>query len=1158
MLNRWNNKSRSLRKIFASLACFAFVLSNAQHVHAQDFSISQLPVPGAMVGVSAPFAPLALKGLVVNPQKPLEFQFIIDTGKGPQDTAAIKDQANQLVKYFLAGLTIPEGDLWVNLSPYEKDRITTPSLGQTELGRDLLAQDYILKQLTASLIYPEKDLGKEFWSRVYAKAKQRFGTMNIPVNTFNKVWIIPDQAQVYENVNAAYVTKSTLKVMLDEDYLAKRKNQLTQASSVSSQILREVVIPEITKEVNTGKNFAPLRQIYQALILAKWYKEAIQNGLLDAVYTNKKKVAGVNVDDPKVREEIYQRYLSAYKRGVFDYIKKDPTLDCHVVSRKYFSGGIAKLEPEHLDRSGMQADVKNDGAVVELKVDLRKSQDEAMTADELVEALSSNNLLPAERERLTWDLIKLKKIDGKFLSEVGNNKLTINAEEKEYLDGKTIIVTGGLGFIGYELIKMILREASPKKIIVIDRMDKSPTYTEENLQSLSSKISIEFRDVDIADKEALSNIFENEGAQIVFHLAAERVPERAEYFPINALRSNILGTRNLVELSKRFKIERFVHVSTGKARIYFDDRVYPVSKLLAERIVHGAAEDSGAGGTMFSIVRIHQVLENSDLINKQMIGGLNRNQEIEIYYQPNYVMPLQNINETTALIVKSGYYGKRAEVFGLSRSFNVKDSTALDISLQLIKERGSGRVKVVLPPPGHVTEIFRGFTKQDDHDFNKSVFNYLEYGKYIELTGTGVSCALELPFLDMQLINRVSDDLLREDGRPIKEKIPLLIGALTTALYEQASPEQLIKVLEWGVDLELVAQNKSFPGDHQDFLRILLAVIREKVEKREMVIVSPKARDILNFLLIRFPDDASLVRDIEFILRYLIFHNLPPAEAWRSVVSSLQEPDGKTHIIGLVGGIGSGKSTARSLLQRYPHVGTIDFDAARHSIFTIDKVKKELVDNFGSKILNPKGEVDSKVYNDLRLKSRDNTKKFEQILYPYIYSEMYRRILELKNTPGIKLIVIEGLSFYRSGMNQIMDEVWLVDAPEEVRIERVMQREGQAREEVIEKIRNQEAILAHIRGLVDVVINNLQGIGYLEARVKEEKTRVDSATMNGGIDLNQISVKRNGKVVNVKFDPAQLNALTQGGFEGFAPVIINITHISSPFQLLGIKLTSNL
>ena len=93
----------------------------------------------------------------------------------------------------------------INLSPYEKDRIIPPSFGQTEMGRDLLAEDYILKQITASLIYPESQLGKEFWRKIYAKAKDKYGTSNIPINTFYKVWIVPERAVVYENRGVAFV-----------------------------------------------------------------------------------------------------------------------------------------------------------------------------------------------------------------------------------------------------------------------------------------------------------------------------------------------------------------------------------------------------------------------------------------------------------------------------------------------------------------------------------------------------------------------------------------------------------------------------------------------------------------------------------------------------------------------------------------------------------------------------------------------------------------------------------------------------------------------------------------------------------------------------------------------------------------------------------------
>ena len=71
---------------------------------------------------------------------------------GIQEIRKLKEEADKLIKYFLASLTVPEDELWVNLSPYEEGRIISKKFGQTEMGRDLLAQDYILKQLTASMM----------------------------------------------------------------------------------------------------------------------------------------------------------------------------------------------------------------------------------------------------------------------------------------------------------------------------------------------------------------------------------------------------------------------------------------------------------------------------------------------------------------------------------------------------------------------------------------------------------------------------------------------------------------------------------------------------------------------------------------------------------------------------------------------------------------------------------------------------------------------------------------------------------------------------------------------------------------------------------------------------------------------------------------------
>ncbi|MBF0504688.1 MAG: hypothetical protein HQL14_06245 [Candidatus Omnitrophica bacterium] len=342
---------------------------------AQEYS---LPAPGVMVHLSPPLVPPILKGVKVHPDDPFHFDFILDRGEGELNNDQLRDESSQLIRYFLASLTIPEKDLWVNLSPYEKDRIIPQSFGLTEMGRDLLAEDYMLKQITASLIYPEDNTGQRFWRRIYEEAAKKYGTTDIPVNTFNKVWIVPERAVVYENAKAAtaYVVESKLKVMLEQDYLALGKNQMPtrghvpegdvspsplpndaglnmkapqvnngatreDVNALGSQIVREVIIPELTKEVNENKNFAKLRQVYNSLILATWYKKKIKDSILSQVYADQNKVAGVNIDDPQEKEKIYQQYLQAFKRGVYNYIKEeqDP-LTQEVIPRKYFSGGV--------------------------------------------------------------------------------------------------------------------------------------------------------------------------------------------------------------------------------------------------------------------------------------------------------------------------------------------------------------------------------------------------------------------------------------------------------------------------------------------------------------------------------------------------------------------------------------------------------------------------------------------------------------------------------------------------------------------------------------------------------------------------------------------------------------------------------------------------
>jgi hypothetical protein len=325
-----------LKFLITLLTSFAFLFTNLTLGNAQ-----QLPAPGTKLETSVTFSPILVKGLIVNPNQPLNFDFIVDSGNDSINPSVIKEQSERIIKYFLAALTVPTDSLWVNLSPYEKNRIIDQNLGQTLLGQEMLAQDYILKQFTASLIYPEDKLGHEFWSRIYKEAQQKFGTTNIPINTFNKVWIIPQQAMVYEKNNAVYVTQARLKVMLDSDYLAMQRNKDDDKTSFTKNIIRQLLLPAIEREVNTGKNFATLRQFYYAAILAKWYRHLIEDTLMSKVYVGKNKLLGIKSSDTARKEKIYLRYMSAYKKGVFNYIKEDhDPISGNLVLHKYFSGGL--------------------------------------------------------------------------------------------------------------------------------------------------------------------------------------------------------------------------------------------------------------------------------------------------------------------------------------------------------------------------------------------------------------------------------------------------------------------------------------------------------------------------------------------------------------------------------------------------------------------------------------------------------------------------------------------------------------------------------------------------------------------------------------------------------------------------------------------------
>ncbi len=198
-----------------SLFCFP-----PPYIHAQLAANPAFTQSFAILQPNQSFMPAVLKGVQIIPDNPLRFNFYIDSGSQRLEGDLLKNESTKLIKYFLAALTIPDQDLWVNLSPYEENRIISDQLAVTEMGAEMLGEDYVLKRLSASLTYPEEGLGKIFWDRIYTRVSQIYGASEMPINTFNKVWIVPEKAVVYESQDAGFIVNARLKVLMEEDYLA--------------------------------------------------------------------------------------------------------------------------------------------------------------------------------------------------------------------------------------------------------------------------------------------------------------------------------------------------------------------------------------------------------------------------------------------------------------------------------------------------------------------------------------------------------------------------------------------------------------------------------------------------------------------------------------------------------------------------------------------------------------------------------------------------------------------------------------------------------------------------------------------------------------------------------------------------------------------------
>jgi UDP-N-acetylglucosamine 4,6-dehydratase (inverting) len=169
------------------------------------------------------------------------------------------------------------------------------------------------------------------------------------------------------------------------------------------------------------------------------------------------------------------------------------------------------------------------------------------------------------------------------------------------LDNKTILVTGGTGSFGQKFTEMVLKRYKPKAIRIFSRGE----YLQWEMQKKFNDNRLRFLIGDVRDKERLSRAMD--GVDVVVHAAALKHVTVAEYNPIEAIRTNVDGTANVVNAAIDNKVEKVLLISSDKA--VNPVNLYGATKLCAEKLFTHANSYVGDKKTRFSCVRYVNVLQ---------------------------------------------------------------------------------------------------------------------------------------------------------------------------------------------------------------------------------------------------------------------------------------------------------------------------------------------------------------------------------------------------------------------------------------------------------------------------------------------------------------------------------------------------------------------
>jgi FlaA1/EpsC-like NDP-sugar epimerase len=256
---------------------------------------------------------------------------------------------------------------------------------------------------------------------------------------------------------------------------------------------------------------------------------------------------------------------------------------------------------------------------------------------------------------------QLKNFDIEDLLE--RSPIILDSEKiSSQLYKKTVLITGGAGSIGSEIVRQIVRY-DPQQIIILDQAESPLHSLQLEISDLNLSIDIISALVDVRNKNDLEKIFKTYKPNYVYHAAAYKHVPLMEENPCQAIYTNVIGTKNLADLASKYEVEKFVFISTDKA--VNPSSVMGASKRIAEKYVqsfnfHLATKTNNS--TKFITTRFGNVLGSNGSIVPLFTKQINEGGPITITH-PEIIRYFMTIPEACQLVLEAGAMGNGGEIF---------------------------------------------------------------------------------------------------------------------------------------------------------------------------------------------------------------------------------------------------------------------------------------------------------------------------------------------------------------------------------------------------------------------------------------------------------------------------------------------------------------